>query len=625
MSSRRFSFFLWSLLSILLHFHLPCAAHVLFETVDEQWSSSTKANIQYHVEELMHPSLVDTIDDVFALKDPKWRPYQPEQHLQRALTSSWIRIKVTNQEPHFSFRLIELENTLHVPESMVLVHQNKDSGALKYDEIRHFVAYLPSSVFIPLFLPATDHAWVYVKVKSIAYFPIEVFLWRHQSALEHSSERARIEGVEKGIIVTLSIASLILLIITRSFSYFIYTIMTAILFFFFGTTHGIFPYQVAGYPMPLIMIPICMALFSWFGGVLFELKVHSQQLYRINQSAFWGAMGILGLYLLAYQSAPVPLLVYINLVPMVLMIAVSVMAVRLKFKGATLLMLGWFSVIMSLGFMLYQVYYEHPDVSFVYNLLVLGTILKMLWWKAALLQRLHSQRVAREREQQQALEQQKQVQLVQDIALKAEEKANHKLERLILERTQKLEQTMQELNAANLKLAEQSTRDSLTGIKNKKAFDEYLYTEGLLSKREQTMLSLVMVDIDHFKTINDQFGHLAGDHVLKLITPVMQEYLKRPKDFLARFGGEEFAIVLPNTTAKGALHVAELIRDALEHLEIFWDGKRIPVTASLGVSSTIIQNADDIFRLIDIADQGMYKSKSAGRNQVSFSEYKTFK
>jgi diguanylate cyclase (GGDEF)-like protein len=153
-------------------------------------------------------------------------------------------------------------------------------------------------------------------------------------------------------------------------------------------------------------------------------------------------------------------------------------------------------------------------------------------------------------------------------------------------------------------------------VKNRSAFDKRLLAESRISRRQETPIALLMLDIDRFKSINDQFGHLAGDQALKVIATTLQQHLKRPTDLVSRFGGEEFAIILPNTTADGAIQVAESIRDAVTSIGLEWEGKPIPLTVSIGVSADVISNDQHSTELLEQADKALYQAKNSGRNQV---------
>ncbi len=161
--------------------------------------------------------------------------------------------------------------------------------------------------------------------------------------------------------------------------------------------------------------------------------------------------------------------------------------------------------------------------------------------------------------------------------------------------------------------------DGLTGIANRRQFDEVLASEWRRCHRSASYLSLIMVDVDFFKHYNDQYGHLAGDECLKAVAEAMAGQVRRSADRLARFGGEEFACLLPDTGANAAYAMAQRLREAVSELGIAHACSAVSehVTISLGVASLIPENGDGAFRLIDLADRGLYHAKQHGRNQVA--------
>ena len=159
--------------------------------------------------------------------------------------------------------------------------------------------------------------------------------------------------------------------------------------------------------------------------------------------------------------------------------------------------------------------------------------------------------------------------------------------------------------------------DQLTGIANRRSFDSRLNVEWKLAIREQTALSLLMMDLDKFKILNDTYGHQQGDMVLKKVAEIFTMSLRRPADFTARWGGEEFIILLPNTPLEGALDVAENIRTDIEKTPIlFADGTVLRVTISIGVTSAYPEKSSSIDAFIANADKALYLAKDAGRNRV---------
>ncbi|WP_170065579.1 GGDEF domain-containing response regulator [Clostridium vincentii] len=190
---------------------------------------------------------------------------------------------------------------------------------------------------------------------------------------------------------------------------------------------------------------------------------------------------------------------------------------------------------------------------------------------------------------------------------------------LILEKkVQELEITKQELEKVNLILEQTSYFDNLTGIANRHSLEAYFNTALKNSKRERTNLSVMMIDIDRFKDFNDNYGHVQGDICLVKIAKTIKESLKRPLDFVGRYGGEEFIVLLQETNIECALKVAEEIKGNIESLQIkhrFSNVKNY-VTASIGVVSLIPGKTDSINDIVIKADKALYEAKHKGRNRV---------
>ncbi len=155
--------------------------------------------------------------------------------------------------------------------------------------------------------------------------------------------------------------------------------------------------------------------------------------------------------------------------------------------------------------------------------------------------------------------------------------------------------------------------DGLTGVHNKRFFLEFLDRELARARRHGRPLSLALLDLDHFKTINDTHGHLVGDTTLKRVAHLIRERV-RQDELLARYGGEEFAVVLPETDLEGAVIFAEMIRRQIEKYSFTFDGQDISVTVSVGVAT--MGPDDDAAALIGEADNRLYEAKNTGRNCV---------
>lgn len=190
------------------------------------------------------------------------------------------------------------------------------------------------------------------------------------------------------------------------------------------------------------------------------------------------------------------------------------------------------------------------------------------------------------------------------------------MQRLVLMRASLLALT-RKLDATNQELQRISLMDGLTGVANRRYFDETISVEWRRARRHSNSLAVLMFDIDHFKLYNDNYGHLAGDECLRRVASTIRQNTVRPSDLVARYDGKEFAVILPETTIGGAVMVAEKIRQAIHELNIPHtpeSGDR--VTLSIGVASAApgFDNPPD--DLIHAADQALRRAKAEGRDRI---------
>lgn len=205
------------------------------------------------------------------------------------------------------------------------------------------------------------------------------------------------------------------------------------------------------------------------------------------------------------------------------------------------------------------------------------------------------------------------------LALKQDEGARLHIE--VADKTRALNQALDELQKANAQLSERAITDTLTGCYNRRHFDESLQRLLARAAREGQPLSLGLVDIDHFKSFNDRFGHQVGDDCLRRVAEVLRQGLQRPGDLFFRYGGEEFAVLLPGTDLSGGLHLLEALRQAVAQLDFCVQGAAVPLHISIGLAcwQGPLQRALEIETqgLIEQADQCLYQAKRSGRNKVS--------
>ena len=301
----------------------------------------------------------------------------------------------------------------------------------------------------------------------------------------------------------------------------------------------------------------------------------------------------------------------------VVLIAIALVLIgRHTKKIQYLLIATWTSFIVSLFVktIYFAGFIEQPTLLF--NLATVSFTLQFVLWGALILRRfinLNESELANKSKQ--LTESQTDYQELEEMLNEAREEQTS-MEALFDERTFELNVTLRELQETNRQLEEQATNDALTGVKNRKFFDQRLQAEYRLSRRQHTPLSLLLLDADKFKLVNDNHGHLAGDQVLIEISKIASRVLKRPNDYVCRYGGEEFAILLSNTEQKGAEKVAEVIRQRIAATTVKTENIDLQVTVSIGISTLFIEPETPDSQLFEQADQALYFAKESGRNMV---------
>lgn len=231
-----------------------------------------------------------------------------------------------------------------------------------------------------------------------------------------------------------------------------------------------------------------------------------------------------------------------------------------------------------------------PSHPLSLNAVAIGTVLAVLFYSFALSNRMNLDRALREAAQ---------LQLTQDLDFKVRERSK-------------------ELEHANEKLLHASITDGLTGLMNRRRFDEVLNTEFRRAFRQKHPLAVLMMDIDYFKKLNDNYGHQFGDLCLKEVATRIGQCLNRPPDICARYGGEEFVILLPNTPLEGAVNVAKSINKQVAAAPIDNAEHTVTVTISIGVAACIPESIEASEALMKAADDSLYKAKEEGRNRVAY-------
>ncbi|MBM7062579.1 diguanylate cyclase [Pseudomonas sp. UL073] len=291
---------------------------------------------------------------------------------------------------------------------------------------------------------------------------------------------------------------------------------------------------------------------------------------------------------------------------------------RKGYREARLFTLAWLVLILFTLLNLSALDGRLPLNAFTLNSQLLGMVIEFTLLAIALVAHINHERSARLSAQQTALDyaerlaREREEKLhAQQQALRIQRKANEELEQCVTARTR-------ELAEANVLLARLSTLDPLTQLCNRRHFEARFAEELARAKRSAAPLALLMIDIDHFKSINDRFGHPFGDEALRRVAAVLQAHSQRAGDVAARYGGEEFILLFANTDAGAARLCAERIRAAIAAVQLSQAGQLLSLTASIGLVALVPPLNVSEQSLIALADTALYQAKSEGRNRVVF-------
>ncbi|MDH5681464.1 MAG: GGDEF domain-containing protein, partial [Spirochaetota bacterium] len=287
---------------------------------------------------------------------------------------------------------------------------------------------------------------------------------------------------------------------------------------------------------------------------------------------------------------------YFAMTEAIIAMVAGTIRLRRGFKPARIFLAAWFTFSLGVVVMTLRLLGFLPDNIFTHHTMKLGSILEVILLSFALGDRITIMRQDKEKAQHMALRN-----LEENYRLK--EEFARTLEEKIDTRTH-------ELNEKNLELKRLSVTDKLTQLYNRNRIDEILDYEIKQSSRHDRDLSIIMIDLDHFKSVNDQLGHQVGDEVLKEFAGLMRE-MSRTTDTVGRWGGEEFIVISPNCSGDEIMYLAEKLRKSVESHGFKGVGV---MTCSCGVSS--YEPGDDEISMLKRADEALYQAKSEGRNRV---------
>lgn len=568
---------------------------------------------------------------------PSWHPsdadaislgYQPAPY--------WFRVTWTTADIDETW-LLEISNS-HLDSIDVFLQQ--DQQPLQHWHTGDRVPYSQRPLDHPMFtfpipMQADTRYELYILIKNTEAMELPVRLFTQQQYLAFNTIRSWVDGIFNGFLIIMAAYSIALYAILKDKSYLYYVSYIFSMLIFFMYQQGLL-YKLVYPQWPDVQhyLPIFTSLYIFLSIALFfrelldlpRLVPKHWMIYKILLAlhAFYCML----FWYIDYQSAMY--LLIINTILSTLMAVSSIISLAMRgSRSAQIVLLGWTLLLFFLiTFTAAKTGVIYNEFMAVYGLRI-GISFEILIFSFALSFRINQERKEKELALEQANRERNEKLVAQELALQREIEANQakedklkieirhreNLELLVEERTADLERTLKELEKSNHELALLSSRDSLTGLYNRRLFDIKLNEYWNLAQRNDQPLSLLIVDIDHFKQINDTRGHQCGDYVLEEFSRLLVDCLHRPTDFISRYGGEEFAILLADTPLQGAENVADKIVARAAAEELIWEQRSFHISVSIGVATRSRHGNASPSCLVADADAALYDAKHRGRNR----------
>ncbi|WP_260469787.1 sensor domain-containing diguanylate cyclase [Ectopseudomonas oleovorans] len=569
------------------------------------------------------------ITDVHALPDSAWQAVERrDASFGYSGSTYWLRLDVHN--PHsrsLGWVLLIGNPLLDQLDAYGLdgerIYRAGDQRPFDWRWVEH------RQLVLPLHVVSGERQRIWLRMQTDGSANLSASLMT-RDAFDHQEQRSLLlQGLFFGALMAMLIYSLSIFCITRDRNYLWYSLFVASFSLYQFIQLGfalqwLWPNALAWHQLSF---PLSSALATWFGiqftyGVL-DLDKAARPYRWVANTLKACAWLVLGMALFGpYAPALIGSFVLVTACALAAFV-ITLLRWRGGYAAARLFALGWFvliaaslaSILTGTGLLPYSLLTLHAQQ--------IGGLIEMTVFSIALASRIRQVQQAERQAQAKLIDQERRLRSEQTKHLELQTQISESLEQRVQERTATLQDTLQQLSNANLRLAELNRRDELTGLFNRQTLSEELARACARAVRSRQSLAVLMLDLDHFKQVNDRYGHLAGDACLRHAAQRIQQRL-RSSDLLARFGGEEFVILLDSTDLTGALDLAEQLREELALNPCLYQQQSIALSLSIGLHAGVPSEPDCGEHWLELADRALYRAKASGRNRVVSYEANAF-
>lgn len=566
-------------------------------------SQATGTLLGRQMQYLEDPAGTLTLDQVVGMPERFVRSTKPTPNFSFTRSSYWFHVRLENRTAPERHWLLETQYplldhfTIYALRDGQLTDTTQGGRSLPFAQrpIKHrnFVYGFDAA--------AGQSVELYIQVRTASSLQLPLALWTQASFLAKDHEEQFAFGIYYGVLAAMLLYNLMIFLSIREISYFHYLYFISGVILFQMTLNGLaYEYfwpnspQWGAAALPTLIFFTLIGVLN-FSRTFLNLGAH---LPRVNRwllycTFFLGLLGVSAV--LADYAIMIKLATASALITALMVFVCGGLSLIRGERQARYFLLAWAALLAGTAAYVLKTFNLIPSNMLTEYGLQIGSALEVVLLSFALAHRMTLLKEENERIQMEG---------------------RQHLEQRVQQRTQELGVALDNLSTANAALQALNLTDGLTGIKNRKYFDVHLTKEVKRASRGSLPLSLLMIDIDHFKQVNDDYGHLAGDACLRTVATTLLGCLLRPGDDVARYGGEEFAIILPQTDEAGAVQLANKICRTVAALQFEFEGQTIPITVSIGCHAT--HPAIDCLTesLIAAADEALYRAKHNGRNRV---------
>ena len=553
-----------------------------------------------------------------------WQPVKGSSlSLGRQAGAVWVRLQVHNASAQSDWRLLVEWPILDLIELRTL-----ESATGLWSPLQQAGDHLPLSAWpqatrqptFPLFLPAGESRWIYLRLHSEENLVAPMQLLTKDAFDQQELTQRMLLGLFFGAMLAVLLYNASLFLFTGSQSYVWYTFyLLAVVVYELALSGFGIVYLWPELGRPAAMIYGFSAIWSFLAATIFVRSF--LRIPHYGGWVLWANNLLLGYWLLALLLLVLrPQWLHgfgVNLVALLSCVVAVATAISLWRRGnrsAPLFAVAWGFLIFCTLVHVAALQGALPVNPLTLRIQTLGFFAEFVLLSVALAERINSERKARIEAQGELIGEREARLASQQQLLEEQARANEELERRVLARTAELQQSTRELAQANAELTRLSNTDALTQLANRRHCDQQL------AQQANEPLAVMVIDIDHFKRINDTYGHPFGDRCISAVAEVLRHSARRSGDLAARYGGEEFFLLLSGASCEAGLARAEQIRAEVAALALQYRGTPVPLTISIGLAGHDASGELHMQALIDAADKALYAAKGAGRNRVCRAE-----